>query len=127
MAIEKFIKLAVGDTSLTRLAQLGARPFEQLYAELRVCRRRCKGRRFIEHRTPQTHECDERCVAHVCTPLSVSSVQERHAVLSGARNAAMRWGWIAVNPLKAVKRPRQQHPKPDPPTAQEAARIVSAA
>lgn len=36
-------------------------------------------------------------------------------------------GWIAVNPLEAVKRPRQQHPQPDPPTAEEAARIVSAA
>ena len=31
--------------------------------------------------------------------------------------AAVRWGWIAVNPLEAVTRPRQQHPKPDPPTA----------
>ncbi len=127
VAIEKFIKPAVGDTSLTRLAQLGARPFEQLYAELRVCRRRCKGRRFIEHRTHRAHTCDERCVAHMCKPLSVSSVRECHAVLSGALNAAMRWGWIAVNPLEAVKRPRQQHPKPDPPTAEEAARIVSAA
>jgi integrase len=127
VAIEKFIKPAVGETSLTRLAQLGARPFEQLYAELRVCRRRCKGRRSIEHRTPRAHECDKRCVAHMCTPLSVSSVRECHAVLSGALNAAMRWGWIAVNPLEAVKRPRQQHPKPDPPTAEEAARIVSAA
>jgi integrase len=124
VAIEKFIKPAVGDTSLTRLAQLGARPFEQLYAELRVCRRRCKGRTFIEHRA---HECDERCVPHTCRPLSVSSVRECHAVLSGALNAAMRWAWIAVNPLEAVKRPLQQHPKPDPPTAKEAARIVSAA
>ena len=127
VAIEKFIKPAVGDTSLTRLAQLGARPFEQLYAELRVCRRRCKGRTFIEHRTYRAHVCDERCVPHTCNPLSVSSVRECHAVLSGALNAAMRWGWIAVNPLEAVKRPRQQHPKPDPPTAEEAARIVSAA
>jgi integrase len=56
--------------------------------------------------------------------LSVSSVRECHAVLSGALSAAMRWGWIAV---EAVKRPRQQHPKPDPPTAEEVARIVSAA
>ncbi|MGH3533502.1 MAG: tyrosine-type recombinase/integrase [Pseudonocardiaceae bacterium] len=127
VAIEKFIKPAVGDTSLTRLAQLGARPFEQLYAELRVCRRRCKGRQFVEHRTYREHVCDQRCVPHTCKPLSVSSVREVHAVLSGALNAAMRWGWIAVNPLEAVKRPRQQHPKPDPPTADEAARIVGAA
>ncbi len=61
VAIDKFIKPAVGDTSLTRLAQLGARPFEQLYAELRVCRRRCKGRTFIEHRTHREHKCDKRC------------------------------------------------------------------
>lgn len=60
-------------------------------------------------------------------PLSVSSVRECHAVLSGALSAALRWGWIAVNPLEAVKRPRQQHPQPDPPTTEEAARIVSAA
>jgi hypothetical protein len=127
VAIAKFIKPAVGDTSLTRLAQLGARPFEQLYAELRVCRRRCKGRTFIEHRTYRTHSCDERCVPHMCKPLPVSSVRECHTVLSGTLNAAMRWGWIAVNPLEAVKRPRQQHPLPDPPTAEEAAWIVSAA
>jgi integrase len=118
---------AVGNTSLTRLAQLGVRTFEQLYAELRVCRRRCKGRTFIEHRTHRAHDCDQRCVPHTCRPLSVSSVRECHAVLSGALNAALRWGWIAVNPLEAVKCPRQQHPQPDPPSAEEAARIVSAA
>ncbi len=127
IAIEKFIKPAMGGTSLTRLAQLGARPFEQLYAELRVCRRRCKGRQFVEHRTHREHKCDARCTPHACKPLSISSVREVHAVLSGALSAAMRWGWIAVNPLEAVKRPRQQHPQPDPPSAEEAARIVSAA
>jgi integrase len=127
VAIEKFLKPAVGDTSLSRLAQLGSRPFEQLYAELRVCRRRCKGRQFIEHRTDREHKCDKRCAPHQCRPLSVSSVRECHAVLSGALSAALRWGWIAVNPLEAVKRPRQQHPQPDPPSTEEAARIVSAA
>ncbi|MCA1822356.1 MAG: hypothetical protein LC644_11605 [Pseudonocardia sp.] len=34
MAIEKFLKPAVGDTSLSRLARRGSRPFEQLDAEL---------------------------------------------------------------------------------------------
>src|SRR5918998_618422 len=73
IAIDKFLRPAVGDTSLSRLAQLGARPFEQLYAELRVCRRRCKGRQFIEHRAHGEHECDKRCKPHQCRPLSVSS------------------------------------------------------
>ena len=127
VAIENFLKPAVGDTSLTRLAQLGARPFEQLYAELRICRRRCKGRAFIEHYTQGEHKCDKRCAPHACKPLSVSSVRECHAVLSGALSAAQRWGWITINPLEAVKRPRQQHPQPSPPSTEEAARIVSAA
>jgi hypothetical protein len=112
VAIENFLKPAVGDTSLSRLAQLGARPFEQLYAELRVCRRRCKGRTFLEHRTQRDHVCDKRCAPHQCRPLSVSSVRECQAVLSGALSAALRCGWIAVNPLETVKRPRQQHPSP---------------
>jgi integrase len=84
VAIEKFLKPAVSDTSLSWLAQLGARPFEQLYAELRVCRRRCKGRQFIEHRRHRGHECDKRCKPRQCRSLSVSSIRECHAVLSGA-------------------------------------------
>ncbi len=64
------------------------KPRGQLHAELRACRRRCKGRQFVEHRTHRAHECDQRCVQHACRPLSVSSVREVHAVLSGALSAA---------------------------------------
>lgn len=69
LLIEKFIAPALGDQTLGKLAQLGPRPYEQLYAELRPCRRRCKGRTFVEHRTPREHECDKRCADHICTPL----------------------------------------------------------
>jgi hypothetical protein len=65
IAIEKFLKPAVGDTSLSRLAQLGSRPFEQLYAELRICRRRCKGRTFIEHYTHRAQLRQAVRAAHV--------------------------------------------------------------
>jgi hypothetical protein len=70
LLIERFIRPSLGDTSLSRLCRLGARPFEQLYAELRVCRRRCHGRAFVEHRTSRPHDCDDRCASHVCTPLA---------------------------------------------------------
>ncbi len=89
MAIDKFIKPTLGGTSLTGLAQLGLRPFEQLYAELQVCRWRCDGRRFIEHAEALGAGCDRRCVSHRCRPLSVSSIRESHAVSSGALAAAM--------------------------------------
>jgi hypothetical protein len=49
------------------------------------------------------------------------------SAVGGALSAVLRWGWITVNPLEAVKRPRQQHPQPNPPSTEEAARIVSAA
>ncbi|MGH3999880.1 MAG: site-specific integrase [Pseudonocardiaceae bacterium] len=127
LLIDSFIRPALGDTAISRLCRLGPRPFEQLYAELRVCRRRCHGRDFVEHRTPRPHDCDERCAAHVCKPLALSSVRQCHAVLSGALSAAKRWGWITVNPLDAAQRPRMPQPQPDPPSPNEAAQIANAA
>jgi integrase len=125
--IEKFIRPALGDQTLPVLVKQGSRPYEKLYAELRVCRRRCRGRSFLEHRTPRAHECDERCAPHVCRPLAASSIRQCHAVLSSAYAAALRWGWVPVNPMGAVQKPRMPAPNPDPPSPEEAARIVAAA
>jgi len=41
--------------------------------------------------------------------------------------AAVRWGWITSNPAEAVKKPRHPTPDPRPPTADQAAQIISAA
>jgi integrase len=125
--VDRCIRPRLGDTSLSRFGQLSAKPFEQLYADLRVCRRLCKGRTFVEHRTHRDHMCDERCKPHECRPLAQSSVRQCHAVLSGALNAAKRWGWITLNPLDAAVRPRPPQPRPDPPSPEEAAKIVNAA
>ena len=114
LLIEKFIAPSLGDESLAKLAKLGPRPYERLYAELRTCRRRCGGRSFVEHRTPRDHECDARCKAHVCKPLAASSIRQCHAVLSSAFSAAVRWGWIAFNPMEAAQKPRPRAPQPRP-------------
>ena len=127
LLIDKFILPALGDQTLPTLAKLGPRPYEKLYAELRACRRRCSGRSFIEHRTPRAHECDARCAPHVCRPLAASSIRQCHAVLSSAYAAAVRWGWVALNPMVAAQKPRLSAPDPDPPTSKDAARIVAAA
>jgi integrase len=60
-------------------------------------------------------------------PLAASSIRQCHAVLSSAYSAAVRWGWIAFNPMEAAQKPRLPTPYPDPPTSEEAARIVAAA
>jgi integrase len=125
--IAKFIRPALGDQTLPGLVKQGSRPYEKLYAELRACRRRCRGRSFVEHRTPRAHECDVRCAPHVCRPLSASSIRQCHAVLSSAYAAAVRWGWVAVNPMGTVQRPRIPTPNPDPPSPEDAGRIVAAA
>jgi integrase len=127
LLINSVIRPALGGTPLAQLCRQGSRPFEQLYAQLRVCRRRCHGQVFPEHRTPRPHTCDQRCAEHVCTPLAVSSIRQCHAVLSGALSAAKRWGWITVNPLESAQRPRIPAPQPDPPSAGEAAKIANAA
>ena len=57
----------------------------------------------------------------------MSSVRQCHAVLSSALGAAVRWGWIAVNPVKEARRPAAKPPQPDPPSAEEAAKILNAA
>lgn len=95
-----------------------------------MCRRRCRVGHpvdVIEHRTHHEHECDARCRPHACKPLAASSIRQCHAILSGAFSAAVRWGWIAFNPIKAAQKPRAKAPEPDPPTAAETARIVEAA
>ena len=96
LLIDGFIRPALGDTSLSRLCRVGPRPFEQLYAELRACRRRCQGREFVEHRTPRPHACDERCAVHVCTPLP--------------RRGRLRRGRAAGRPGAAAPRPPPRRP-----------------
>ena len=127
LLINGFIRPALGTTSLAQLCKQGPCPFEQLYAELRACRRRCHGRTFVEHRTPRPHNCDERCAEHVCKPLAVSAVRQCHAVLSGRAERGQALGWITLNPLDAAQRPRIPAPQPDPPSAGEAAKIANAA
>jgi integrase len=146
--IEKHIRPTVGEIPVARL---DAETIDSLYASLRRCRDHCRRRSFIAHRTAGEHVCDEHnarrkcakvvledpaadckwcrraCGPHVCEPLAAASIRVVHAILSGALTRAIRWGWIAVNPLDNVEPPPTPTPNPKPPSAADAARIVSAA
>jgi integrase len=110
------------------LAKVDASVVESLYAQLRRCRRTCKpGEVLTDHRTHVEHECDKRCKPHECRPLASATIRTIHAILSGTFGMAMRYQWITVNPIDQVVKPRAKRPQPQPPTAEEAARLVAAA
>jgi integrase len=143
---------AVGDVPIS---QLTTQTLEKFYAKLRKCRALCNGKPLIDHRTSRPHECRQvrhrrkpgrpsaksiaehdcttagceviECQPHVCKPMASSSVRQIHAIISGSLDMAMRWEWITSNPATVAKKPKQDPPRPNPPTAQEAARIVEAA
>lgn len=125
----------------TRYLELHVRPFighmkagavdsevlDSLYREMRRCRTHCTTKKGTDHRTPREHECDERCRPHACSPLSPTTVRHVHFVLNAAFEKGVRWRWLSVNPVEFASPPPPKSPDPQPPTAEEAARIVDAA
>ena len=110
-----------------KVGRVDADVLDSFYAELRRCRDHCSGRRQVQHRTSRPHECDRRCGPHACQPLGASTVRHIHFLLSGAFERALRWRWVAVNPVRQATPPAAPKPNPQPPTPAEAARIVTEA
>jgi integrase len=113
-----------------KVGDLDGETLDRFYAQLRRCRSRCNPRqraRLVDHRTVRPHECDERCRPHVCKPFSAGTIRQVHWILSGALDRAVRWRWIAVNPVRAASPPSVPKPNPHPPSAADAARILQAA
>jgi hypothetical protein len=112
---DKHIRPLIGQV---QVGALDADVFDSFYAELRRCREHCTGARFVEHRTPAAHECDPRCRPHTCRPLGASTIRQIHFILSGALKRAVRWRWIATNPIARAEPPAAPKPNPRRPTAQ---------
>jgi len=110
-----------------KVGALRAAVFDSFYAELRRCRAHCNRRPFVEHRTPREHACDHRCSTHRCRGLSRSTIRQIHVILSGALKRAVRWRWLSTNPIEHAQAPPQPAAKPQPPSADEAARILNEA
>lgn len=149
--VERTISPALGTTSL---AKITPKVLEEFYAELRTCGQRCHATKVtVDHRTTRSHDCRSirhkrrpgrpsrtaphdcakagcvvvECPPHVCSPMARSTIRQIHWILSAVFSAAVRWEWIASNPADNTRKPRQQEPQPEPPSAAEAARIVEAA
>lgn len=122
--IDKHVRPTLGEVQVGRL---NAEMIDSLYSQLRRCRQHCRGRPYTEHRVAGDHKCDGRCRPHECVPLSAGSIRVIHSILGGALKRAVRWGWIAVNPISQAEPPSVPKPDPHPPSADEAARIVNEA
>jgi integrase len=110
-----------------QVGKLDAEVLDAFHAELRRCGDHCDRKPRTDHRTTRPHECDQRCRPHRCIPLSDSSVRQIHWILSGALKRAVRWRWVAVNPAELVEPPALPRPEPHPPSADQAARLVTEA
>jgi integrase len=121
---DKHIRPLIGSV---KVGDLDADLFDSFYAELRRCREHCDRRPYVEHRTGRPHKCDSRCRAHACTSLADSTIRQIHFILSGALKRAVRWRWIATNPIGQAEPPAAPKPNPRPPTAAEAAQILAEA
>jgi hypothetical protein len=109
--------------------RLGVEELESLYAEAAKCRDHCRGKKYIAHnkRRQDVHECSEQCRPHVCKGLSAASIRQIHWVISGALAAGVRLKWISMNYADQAKKPEPPKPNPKPPSAADAARLVTAA
>lgn len=107
--IRIYIKPRLGDIEA---GKLDAELLESFYARLQRCRDLCDGRTRARHD---------------CRPLSGSTVRKIHYVLSGAMEQAVRWRHLGLNPAAIAVAPTAGHTEPDPPSAQEAAALISAA
>ena len=141
--INKHVRPNLGDV---QVAKLDVETLDAFYARLRRCREHCHGRRFIQHRTSREHVCDEHrgtacspprptecrsckraCRPHACSGLADSTVRQIHWILTGALSRGVRWGWIGINPADNTEPPPLPHPDPNPPSSEEAARLVEEA
>lgn len=110
-----------------KVSALDADMLDSFYAELRRCRDHCSGRRFVQHHTKGEHDCDHRCGPHECRPLGPTTIRHMHFILSGAYKRAVRWKWVMVSPLGQAEPPAAPKPNPQPPSPEQAARIVNEA
>jgi integrase len=60
-------------------------------------------------------------------PMAASSVHQVHAILSGALNRAVVWGWIAHNPARLATPPSIERTELQPPAVEDAARLLAVA
>ena len=135
--IDLKIKPALG--ALT-VARLGTATLDRFYAELRQRGSKCQHcyRRMRNGQPPmrpgevfrlaftgkeRIHELD--CAQGI--PMTPSAIRDVHAVLSGALQQAVVWGWRGDNPARLATPPTVEKAAVTPPATTQAARLIETA
>ncbi len=110
---EDLIRLYIEPTlGPMQAAKVDAELLERLYARLQRCRDQCAGRGRR---------------GHSCRPLNPNTVRKIHFILRGAFDRAVRWRYLSQNEVALAEPPPKRSGEPDPPSAQEAARLLNEA
>jgi integrase len=107
--ISLYVSPSLGGLLLTKV---DAELLERFYARLVRCRHLCSGagRR-----------------GHVCEPLAATTVRKIHFILRGTFERAVRWRYLNINEAAMAAPPVLTSHEPDPPTPEEAARLINEA
>ena len=126
-----------------KIRKLGADSLDALYTALKKCSRLC-GRLprtehyadgehscdqrcgpLRDHRTTRSHICDARCRPHVCRPMKPATILRIHSIISSALDLAVRYDWADRNVAKNARPPHPRKREPDPPSPEQAARLLN--
>jgi integrase len=126
-----------------KIRKLGADSLDSLYTALKKCSRLCRrlprtehytagehpcdGRcgPLRDHRTTRPHACDSRCRPHACQPMKPATILRIHSIISSALDLAVRYDWADRNVAKNASPPHPRKREPDPPSPDQAARLLN--
>ena len=143
-AHEGYIRRTIGPVlGEVKIRKLGADSLDSLYTALKKCLRLCRRLPRTEHhavgehacdvrcgplrdhRTTRPHACDSRCRTHVCRPMKPATILRIHSIISAALDLAVRYEWTDRNVAKNARPPHPRKREPDPPSPEQAARLLN--
>jgi integrase len=72
------------------------------------------------------HDCKlAGCQRHVCRPMKPGTIRQIHSILSGAFEAAQRWGWVNGNPAESAKPPTVTQVKRPATSPADVAKVIA--
>ena len=143
-AHEGYIRRTIGPVlGEVKIRKLGADSLDALYTALKKCSRLCgrlprtehyaDGEHACDHGAdrcattapPGPHTCDSRCRPHVCKPMKPATILRIHSIISSALDLAVRYEWTDRNVAKNASPPHPRKREPDPPSPEQAARLLN--